>query len=153
MSVLSTVFTSDVRGHLARRRPPVRVPARARLAPFLAIGLVAVLGAGPVSAANFLVAKAQPIGTVGSTVPGNGDVNPYGVAVVPRSVGRLVKGDVLVSNFNGKSNLQGTGTTIVQISPSGARSLFAAVTPASVAGRCPAASDSRRRWWRSRVAG
>jgi len=72
-----------------------------------------------------------------STVPGNGDINPYGVAVVPRSIGHLVKGDILVSNFNNKANLQGTGTTIVQLSPSGARHLFATITPASVAGRCP----------------
>jgi predicted lipoprotein with Yx(FWY)xxD motif len=72
-----------------------------------------------------------------STVPGNGDINPYGVAVVPRSIGRLVKGDILVSNFNDKANLQGTGTTIVQLSPSGSRHLFASITPASVAGRCP----------------
>jgi predicted lipoprotein with Yx(FWY)xxD motif len=72
-----------------------------------------------------------------STVPGNGDINPYGVAVVPRSIGRLVKGDILVSNFNNKANLQGTGTTIVQLSPSGSRHLFATITPASVAGRCP----------------
>jgi hypothetical protein len=35
-------------------------------------------------------------------------VNPYGVAVVPASTGRLVAGDVLVSNFNNHRNLQGT---------------------------------------------
>jgi hypothetical protein len=34
-------------------------------------------------------------------------------------------GSVLVSNFNGSSNLQGTGTTIVSISPTGQQSLFA----------------------------
>src|SRR5215475_15967387 len=56
---------------------------------------------------------------IASTVPANGDVNPYGVAVVPTSTGSLVKGDVLVSNFNNSGNLQGTGTTIVQISPGG----------------------------------
>jgi hypothetical protein len=55
---------------------------------------------------------------VASTVPAsNGDVNPYGVAVVPRSTGDLVQGDVLVSNFNNSSNQQGTGTTIVQVNP------------------------------------
>src|SRR5215471_8809235 len=53
---------------------------------------------------------------IASTVPGNGDVNPYGVAVVRRSQGRLVRGDVLVSNFNDKANQQGTGSTIVEIS-------------------------------------
>ncbi|HVM65925.1 MAG TPA: hypothetical protein VMU14_13755, partial [Acidimicrobiales bacterium] len=47
-------------------------------------------------------------------------MNPYGVAVVPSSVGRLEKGNVLVSNFNASTagntaGLQGTGTTIVQL--------------------------------------
>jgi hypothetical protein len=75
--------------------------------------------------------------TVASTVPANGDVNPYGVAVVPRSTGRLHRGDVLVSNFNAKSNLQGTGTTIVQISPKGTRTVFARITKSSLPGPCP----------------
>jgi hypothetical protein len=55
-----------------------------------------------------------------STVPGNGDVNPYGVAFVPPGFptgGAIKPGDVLVSNFNGSSNLQGTGTTIVDVPP------------------------------------
>jgi hypothetical protein len=55
--------------------------------------------------------------TIGSTVPANGDVNPYGTALVRQSEGALVKGDVLISNFNNSKNLQGTGTTIVQVSP------------------------------------
>lgn len=61
-----------------------------------------------------------------STVPANGDVNPYGVEFVPLdlNLGMLHPGDVLVSNFNNKKNLQGTGTTIVSISPSGKQSLF-----------------------------
>ena len=59
------------------------------------------------------------ISTIASTVPGNGDVNPYGVAVVGRSQGHLHRGSVLISNFNNKKNLQGTGTTIVQVSPGG----------------------------------
>ena len=57
---------------------------------------------------------------VSSTVPLNGDVNPYGVAIVPDTIGTLVKGDTLVSNFNDKANVQGTGTTIMEVSPSGA---------------------------------
>ena len=40
------------------------------------------------------------ISTIASTIPGNGDVNPYGVAVVGRSQGILHRGSVLVSNFN-----------------------------------------------------
>jgi hypothetical protein len=62
-----------------------------------------------------------------STVPSNGDVNPYGVAIVPSGFpggGRLHPGDVLVSNFNDSANVQGTGTTIVDISPSGSQSVF-----------------------------
>jgi hypothetical protein len=64
---------------------------------------------------------------IASTVPGNGDVNPYGVFVVPRSTGDLFKGDVLVSNFNDKANMQGTGTTIVEVSPSGRHWVFASL--------------------------
>jgi len=74
---------------------------------------------------------------IGSTVPANGDVNPYGIAVVRRSQGRLVRGDILVSNFNGKKNLQGTGSTIVEISPSGQQTLFAHITRGSLPARCP----------------
>ena len=62
-----------------------------------------------------------------STVPANGDVNPYGVAFVPNGFlpgGLLNPGDILVSNFNNNQNLQGTGTTIVKISPNGQQSLF-----------------------------
>jgi len=53
-----------------------------------------------------------------STIPANGDLNPYGLAVVPRTLlGTTViqPGDMLVSNFNNSDNLQGTGTTIVRI--------------------------------------
>ena len=78
---------------------------------------------------------------VASTVPGNGDVNPYGVAIVPRSTGDLVRGDVLVSNFNNKittaspTGQQGLGTTIMQVSPSGGVTQFAGIN-GHVAG-CP----------------
>ena len=57
-----------------------------------------------------------------STIPANGDVNPYGVAFVPAGFpngGAINAGDVLVSNFNNSNNLQGTGTTIIQFTPSG----------------------------------
>ncbi len=70
-------------------------------------------------------------------MPGNGDVNPYGVAVVGRSQGALHRGDVLVSNFNNTNNLQGTGTTIVQVSPGGAVSTFAQISAAHLPGSCP----------------
>ncbi len=69
---------------------------------------------------------ASPLQVV-STVPGNGDVNPYGVAFVPSgfaSGGLLRAGDIVVSNFNNSGNFQGTGTTIVSIAPDGTPSLF-----------------------------
>ncbi|HEY3340692.1 MAG TPA: hypothetical protein VGK81_01690 [Anaerolineae bacterium] len=56
---------------------------------------------------------------------------------MPRSTGMLVKDDVLISNFNNSANLQGTGTTIVEISPKGELKLFALIKPSDVAGRCP----------------
>lgn len=58
-----------------------------------------------------------------STIPGNGDLNPYGVAFVPDNFpagGSIAAGDVLVSNFNAAANnFQGTGTTIVRFTPTG----------------------------------
>ncbi len=63
-----------------------------------------------------------------TTVPSNGDVNPYGVVFVPHNFqvgsGPLHHGDILVSNFNNSQNLQGTGTTIVDITQAGVQSLF-----------------------------
>jgi len=62
-----------------------------------------------------------------STIPSNGDVNPYGVAYAPRRVysdGVLQPEDILVSNFNNSQNLQGTGTTIVRVAAHGTVSTF-----------------------------
>ena len=61
-----------------------------------------------------------PKTVVTSTVPENGDVNPYGVAIVPPGFptdGTIAPGDVLVSNFNNSDGLQGTGTTIIKYTP------------------------------------
>jgi DNA-binding beta-propeller fold protein YncE len=61
------------------------------------------------------------------TVPSNGDGNPYGVAFVPegfRGDGLLKPGDILVSNFNDSSGVQGTGTTVVSVAPNGTLSTF-----------------------------
>jgi hypothetical protein len=95
--------------------------------------LVLVLAVTP----GLLAQGGRPIVTVASTVPSNGDVNPYGVAIVPVSMGNLVAGHILVSNFNNSSNLQGTGTTIVDIAPNGATSLFAWIDAGSLPGQCP----------------
>lgn len=55
--------------------------------------------------------------TRASTVTDNGDLNPYAIVVAPVSAGKIQKDDVLVDNFNNISNLQGTGTTIVDYNP------------------------------------
>jgi hypothetical protein len=91
----------------------------------------------PVIALALASAQAGTISTVASTIPSNGDLNPYGVARVPTTTGSLTKGNILVSNFNNSQNLQGTGTTIVQISPSGTVTLFAQINPSSLPGPCP----------------
>ncbi len=77
------------------------------------------------------------IKAIGSTVPTNGDVNPYGVAIVPVTTGALVARSVLISNFNNSANLQGTGTTIDQIGPNGDVKTFATITASSLPGPCP----------------
>ena len=95
--------------------------------------LAAVSGAAPSAAAakQSLIGRIGRITTIASAVPtsgrANGNQNPYGVAVVPRSVGRLVRGDVLVSNFNNAKNQQGTGSSIMEFSRSGGVRVFAVV--------------------------
>lgn len=68
---------------------------------------------------------------VGAVTAPNGDTNPYGIAVVPKTMGTLVAGDVLVADFNHGSTA-GAGTTLVQVSPStGQRTVFATGLPIS----------------------
>jgi len=67
------------------------------------------------ASAQSFIGPLSRLDSLASTVPTNGDLNPYGVAVAPQTVGQLQKDDVLVNNFNNADNLQGTGTTIVQL--------------------------------------
>ncbi len=87
------------------------------------------------------IAPMKAFSTVGSTVPANGDINPYGIAFVPTSIGKLKAGQLLISNFNAKEsakqNGQGTGTTVVQVSTTGKASLFANINPNTLPGPCP----------------
>jgi hypothetical protein len=100
----------------------------------IAIGVAAATASG---ASGPYVAPFNHVTTIASTVPKNGDVNPYGTAVVPASSGALHEGDVLISNFNGRRNLQGTGTTIVQVAPDGRVTQFAALDANKLPGTCP----------------
>lgn len=91
----------------------------------------------PTTATTAFIAPLKTASTVVSTVPANGDVNPYGISLVPTSTGKLQAGNLLVSNFNDKANNQGTGTTIVQLSPTGQHSLFASISASTLPGSCP----------------
>ncbi len=71
-----------------------------------------------------------------STVTDNGDLNPYAVVVAPVSAGKIHKGDVLVTNFNNVSNLQGTGGTIVDYNPSTKKTTLFANLPQHLT-QCP----------------
>ena len=110
----------------------------------LAAGVALAPAAGASTRPSF-VGGFKTISTVGSTVPKNGDLNPYGVAVVTRSKDRLHQGDVLVSNFNDKANTQGTGTTIVEVSPNHTVRVFAQISAAHLPG---AYRPRKNRSWR-----
>jgi hypothetical protein len=92
---------------------------------------------GATSAPVSFLGQLQGTTQVASTVPANGDTNPYGVALVRASGGRLTAGDILVSNFNDKANVQGTGTTIVEVSPAGKARVFASLSALPAGQACP----------------
>lgn len=102
-----------------------------------AFALSAAILAMPAIASAAVLPALQNNSTIGSTVPGNGDVNPYGIFQVKRSTGNLVAGHILISNFNNSQNQQGTGTTIVDVAPDGTLSVFATLNAASLPGSCP----------------
>ena len=93
------------------------------------------------TASTSFLTPLKTVSTVASTVPANGDVNPYGIVFVPTSVGKLQAGQMLISNFNAKESAketgQGTGTTIVQISRTGKVSPFATIDAKTLPGPCP----------------
>ncbi len=107
----------------------------------LAVGVAVApaAGAAPLGVGTYrsFIGGFKTITTVASTVPKNGDVTPYGVAVVTSSKDRLHKGGVLVSNFNNMAYMQGTGTTIVEVAPNHKVRLFAQINPARLPGACP----------------
>jgi hypothetical protein len=100
-------------------------------------GLLFTTSAFPNGDDQAFIQDLSNITTVASTVPANGDVNPYGVAVLPVTQGALRADDILISNFNNSSNLQGTGTTIDEISPSGNLKVFAEIHANTLPEPCP----------------
>jgi hypothetical protein len=102
------------------------------------VGSFILLSGTALPADTSFIGPMRIINAHASTVPQDGDVNPYGVAVVPANSGRLLQDHILVSNFNNSANLQGTGTTIVQASPGdGTAKLFAQIDASNLPGNCP----------------
>lgn len=106
-----------------------------------------VIASAGVAAAAMLPARAQAEttdylhaihrhATLASTVTPNGDLNPYALVVAPATVGKIRKDEVLITNFNNKSNLQGTGTTIVGYDPATKTTTVFANLPQHLKG-CP----------------
>lgn len=108
----------------------------ARIAPAL-LSVAAAFPALPAFAGEAVLPTLTMNSVVASTVPGNGDINPYGIVQIKRSTGRLVAGNLLISNFNAASNFQGTGSTIVQVAPDGTTTQFAGIDAGSLPGPCP----------------
>jgi hypothetical protein len=112
----------------------MRLLAKSRLRAS-AVGAVAAAAlavpAAAVAMPGSFIGPLHTISFLASAVPAHGraqgDQNPYGVAVVPTTVGDLQRGDVLVANFNDAANHQGTGSSIVEISPTGDQHVFAVV--------------------------
>jgi sugar lactone lactonase YvrE len=143
--------TARVHNHATSAAGPRARHRRRSLAPLVAVAAAATLSLGTVAVTStagaspkhhgfghqhsFLAGLDDP-STIGATVPSNGDQNPYGIATVPWSTGALVRGDTLVSNFNASYNAQGTGTTIVELSPTGSLTVFAQLD-GTLPGACP----------------
>jgi sugar lactone lactonase YvrE len=99
------------------------------------LGVAATVPAARANDGGFL-ASIKRDKTLTSTVPDNGDQNPYALLVAPVSAGSVQKNDVLVDNFNNGKNLQGAGSTIVDYRPStGALTTFTTI-PKTLPG-CP----------------
>jgi hypothetical protein len=139
----------DARRRIVRLFPPAKAfRAKAFRAKAFALPKAFALLAGAVAAAvlpprpaaaaeaDGLLAKIHRHTTLASTVPDNGDQNPYAVVVAPVSAGAVRKDDVLVSNFNNSGNLQGLGTTIVDYRPATKSVAVFARLPRNLAG-CP----------------
>lgn len=111
-----------------------------RLARMLALAGLAAMTASPMlaraDAPQGMLETIHKHITRTSTVTDNGDLNPYAVVVAPVSAGKIQKDDVLVDNFNNLSNLQGTGTTIVDYNPTTHKAFTFAKLPQDLA-QCP----------------
>jgi hypothetical protein len=103
---------------------------------FAALGLALWIGHAAAAPATGFLETIRRHSIMASTIPANGDQNPYALVIAPASAGKIRKGDVLIDNFNDKNNLQGTGSTIVIFRPSTRKTELFAAIPRDLAG-CP----------------
>jgi hypothetical protein len=101
-----------------------------------ALAAALVPGAAALAAPGSFLDSIHRQSTLSTTVPENGDQNPYAIVVAPVSAGAVQKDDVLVTNFNNDGNLQGLGTTIVAFNPATKKLTTFASLPRNLAG-CP----------------
>ena len=84
----------------------------------------------PVDDPRSVLEQLDDITTIGSTVPANGEQNPYGLDIAKVDAGKLSAGDLVVCDFNNSANVQGTGSTIIALHPhAGALTRFIAQDP------------------------
>src|SRR5580693_1544391 len=104
------------------------MPKSMHLSPFLAMACLTLTMTAQAAEPKGFLDDVRRHSLATSTVPANGDQNPYAVVVAPVSAGKIQAGDVLIDNFNDRNNLQGLGTTIVRYTPSTKKTeLFAAI--------------------------
>ena len=66
-----------------------------------------------------------PDKTLASVIAPDGDRDPFGIAIVPHTMGKLTAGNLLVTEFGDKQGAAGAGTTILQVNPAtGKTSVF-----------------------------
>jgi sugar lactone lactonase YvrE len=85
---------------------------------------------------NAFINQFQKANVISKTTAKNGDHNPYAVTVIKRSIGKLVEGNILVSNFDNKEGKKGKGSTLVQITPDGSVSDFAEIKTGELPSKC-----------------
>ena len=111
-------------------------PSGRLILPALVVAALVTATRLPAAEPEAFLARLHHHTTLASTVPDNGDQNPYAIAIAPVSAGKIQKNDVLVDNFNDKNNLQGLGTTIVAYRPATKTLVLFAALPRDLAG-CP----------------
>jgi DNA-binding beta-propeller fold protein YncE len=134
-----SVFANATELHLALPIMPTPRHLLRTVAGLAALVSIAMVTLGPPATADeprgFLETVKKHV-LLSSTVPDNGDQNPYAIIVAPVSAGKVQQNDILIDNFNNVSNLQGLGTTIVDYNPTTKQTTLFAKLPRH-APQCP----------------